>query len=97
LLFFHPGPSGQYADLRFTAPFSGVFTLTGDFVGVKRFPAISDDHILVNGIPVFDTAVGPFGTLFGFNVTASLAQGGTIEWWVSESIVATSVTARGLR
>lgn len=47
-LALHPGEFGEYSIVRFTAPVSDVYTLTGSFGG--RDTTTTDIHILLNNV-----------------------------------------------
>ncbi len=57
----HPGPAGQDALLRFTAPSSGNYSIAGNFSGFDRAPTTTDVHVLVDGVSEFDGNVGGYG------------------------------------
>ncbi len=52
-LAFHPGPQGQYAVVRFTAPEPGPYAISAVFTGIDRSPTTTDVHVLCDGQPVF--------------------------------------------
>jgi hypothetical protein len=66
-MLVHPGPDGSYAVVRFTAPSTGVFSLSTVFEGRaptnEGFPqgTTTDVHVLLNGVSLFDGAVNGFG------------------------------------
>ena len=53
-LAFHPGPSGQFSVVRFTAAQDGLFSLVSGFVPVTTDGTTTDVHVLENGLSVFD-------------------------------------------
>jgi hypothetical protein len=84
-LELHPGTSGQYAVVRFTAPAAGSYAYTAVFNGADSHPTSVDVHVLINSS--LDNAA--FINLNGGGNTASLsspsvalALGGTIDFAV---------------
>jgi hypothetical protein len=70
----HPGATGEYSVVRWTAPEDGVISLATmffgqDFVG----PTTTDVHILHNGSSFFDGIVNGFGPGSGPSFARSLA------------------------
>ncbi len=69
----------QYADLRFTAPISGTYALTGYWEGLDQAKTGSppttttDAHILVNGFdaPARDTTINSYLTQLSFGTVGS--------------------------
>lgn len=83
-IWYHPGPSGEYAVLRWTAPLAVAATIdvSGFFVGIDRFPTTTDAHILLNGTSLFDTAITTFGTASQFDLPLAVAPGDTLDFAV---------------
>ena len=84
-LLMHPGASGQYADLRFTALISGTYSYTGTFNAADSEPTTTDVHVLINGS--VDSAGGINVNGGGSTATLSsssftLAAGGTVDFVV---------------
>lgn len=52
-LAFHPGPQGQYAVVRFTAPEAGDYAVSAAFSGIDRSPTTTDVYVLCRNKPVF--------------------------------------------
>ncbi len=84
-LWMHPGPAGQYADLRLTASTAGSYSFLGVFNAADSRPTTTDVHVLVNGVSVADGGIN----VNGGGSTASLASpgvslnvGGTIDFIV---------------
>ena len=48
-LDLHPGPSGEYAVVRFTAPTASTYSFFGGFSGVDSGPTTTDVHVLLDG------------------------------------------------
>jgi len=57
-LSFHPGPKGQYAVVRWTAPESGDYSLRAAFLSIDQTGATTDVHVLHQGKPVFGGWIG---------------------------------------
>ena len=69
-LDLHPGPSGEYSILRFTAPTTSMYSFSGSFNGADSHPTTTDVHVLLNGLSIADGGINVNG---GGN-TASLAS-----------------------
>jgi hypothetical protein len=84
----HPGPAGEYAVARFTAPAAGVVSVAAAFVGIDPGGPLSplgtttDVHVLHNGTAVFGDEVVGFGTTRGYSDTVFLAAGDTLDFAV---------------
>lgn len=62
-LDMHPGPNGQFAVIRFTAPSDGLFQVDLGFFGCDfAGPTTTDVHLAHNGIDVWSSTVTTFGT-----------------------------------
>lgn len=65
MLTQHPAPNGSYSMVRFTAPTSGLYSLSAAFEGREfqgQGPGTNADvHILHNGVPIFNAVVIGFG------------------------------------
>jgi MYXO-CTERM domain-containing protein len=77
----HPGPQGQYAVGRFTAPGAGTYDFSAVFVGEDfAFPTTTDVHVLVNDVAVFSADVLSFHVPTGSGpLSAALLAGDTID------------------
>lgn len=80
----HPGTSGEFSIVRFTAPTAGLFNVAGSFLGADLVGATTDVHILLNGSSVFAGNVSGFGVGSGpaFNTNLSLASGDRLDFVV---------------
>ncbi len=80
----HPGPDGEYAILRFTAPSPGQYHVSGSFYGQDTAGTTTDVHILVNGLSVVDGEVTGFGPDTGpsFATTVKLKAGDNLDFAV---------------
>ncbi|HUS34343.1 MAG TPA: hypothetical protein VM680_03225 [Verrucomicrobiae bacterium] len=83
-LSLHPGPNGEFAVLRFTAPRDATYTINGAFYGQNRIPTSTDAHVLINGQSVFDALVETFGQAGrqNFTITRVLTKGAAIDFAV---------------
>lgn len=80
----HPGPDGEYAVVRYTAPSAGTASLASVFSGQDTTGTSSDVHVLLNGVSLFDAFVdgnGP-GSARPFNRTFMLVQGDMLDFAV---------------
>lgn len=80
----HPGTSGEFSIVRFTAPTTGLFNVAGAFQGADLFGATTDVHILLNGSSVLAGNVFGFGAGSGpaFNTDLLLASGDRLDFVV---------------
>lgn len=69
-LDLHPGPSGEYSVLRFTAPTTSTYSFFSSFGGVDSNPTTTDVHVLLDGTALANGGINVNG---GGN-TASLAS-----------------------
>ena len=83
-LGLHPGPSGQLAVLRWTAPATTTYMLDGDFRGADRIGTSTDVHILHNGASLLSGIVAGFGAGTGpsFATSISMTMGDTLDFAV---------------
>ncbi|MCL4524029.1 MAG: PEP-CTERM sorting domain-containing protein [Acidobacteria bacterium] len=84
-LFLVPGDLSALSVLRWTAPTSGQYTITGLFQSIDQIQfATADVHILVNGIPILSSnaLINTFGVQVPFNLTLGLTAGTTIDFAV---------------
>ena len=90
-LWMHPmNMAGTDSDVRFTAPASGTYEITGSFVSLDTTTTL--DSILVNGTPVFSTFIcnpgngetcAPTNTRAPFSVVKTLSAGNTVDFIVN--------------
>ena len=79
----HPGPNGVFAVLRWTAPSTSTYAITGAFRGNDsgggdgRIASIKK-----NGVEIFNAAVGGLGQLNSFNISTALSAGDTLDFMV---------------
>ncbi len=90
-LWMHPmDTAGVDSDVRFTAPASGTYEITGSFSPLDTTTTL--DSILVNGTPVFSTFIcnpgngqtcAPTNTRAPFSVVKTLSAGNTVDFIVN--------------
>ncbi len=80
-LSFHPGPSGEYAVVRFTAPADETVQLEATFASIAE-RATTDVHVLHNGKSLFDglVNVGNAGPQCRFQTRLDLRTGDTLDF-----------------
>jgi len=80
----HPGPDGEFAVVRFTAPAAGTASITAEFRGQDTTGTSSDAHVLFNGVSLFDAFVEGNGDFSAVPVDRTLAlnKGDTIDFAV---------------
>jgi hypothetical protein len=83
-LMFHPGPTGQFSHVLFTAPSAGSYTISGSFGGLDIFGTTTDVHVLVNHVERFSAEVtGARGVVAPFSLQPiSLKSGDTVDFAV---------------
>jgi len=79
-LCMQPGSSNDDSIVRWTAPFSGTFTITATFSGLNSLGDSVDVHILHNGIPLLNSVVSPNPATF--SGSPSILAGDTIDFVV---------------
>jgi hypothetical protein len=82
-LSLHPGPSGEFSVLRWTAPSAGDYRLAGKFLSIAE-RATTDAHVLHNGKSIFDSFINLEGNGMGapFAADVSVKAGDTIDFIV---------------
>ena len=78
----HPGPSGVFAVLRWTAPSAGTYSVSGAFRGNDALNESRIASIQKNGIEIFSGTVGGSGVLNSFNFSNTLSAGDTLDFLV---------------
>ena len=71
------GIGGQYADLVFTAPSTGTYSLSGSFIG-SQVNIGTFVGVVANGSTVFNSTVTSEGQIVPFSDTVSLLAGNTV-------------------
>lgn len=82
-LAFHPGPKGEYAVVRWTAPADGEYHVTAEFKAIDQQTS-TDVHVLKQGLSVFDGLIGVNGAprTAQYEATLQLGQGDTLDFVV---------------
>jgi hypothetical protein len=84
-LGLHPGPNGEYAVLRWSAPADGVIALDASFYGANfAYPTSTDAHVLYNGQALFDVFIEGYGfySTRSLNTYLFVSSGDTIDFAV---------------
>lgn len=84
-LSLHPGPAGEYALVRWTAPETGNISIASVFIGLDCVGKTTTDvHILYNGQSIFDNFVEGCGedSAVRFDTNFYVLQGDTIDFAV---------------
>jgi hypothetical protein len=80
---FHPGPNGEYALFRFTAPSAGSYSINATFDrGDFQFPTTTDVHVLYNNTSVFDSSLDSTNASRSFSDTRTFALFDTVDFAV---------------
>jgi PEP-CTERM motif len=78
----HPGAQDQYSVVRWTAPFSGTFSINATFSGLSLAGDTADVHILLDGISIFNSTVTGSPSPASFSTIGSLSAGDRIDFAV---------------
>lgn len=79
----HPSSSGEYSILRWTAPFSGQFSISVAYSDIPNDEvATVDVHALRNGVSFFDSSLGTETTTGYSTGSMSLSSGDVIDFAV---------------
>ena len=79
-LILHPGPSGEYSIARFTAPTTGLYTVSASFIGQDDGQGTTTDvHVLQNNVSVYDNLVLGFHNANSTSFTTTLTAGDTLD------------------
>lgn len=89
-LQLQPGPSGQFAVVRWTSTFATptTITITGQFSSEDNHtsptPAgtTSDAHVLRDGVALFNTNINGIGVTSPYSLTTTVSAGDTIDFAV---------------
>ena len=79
-LQLHPGIVGEEAVVRWTAPSSGAFFITGRFEGLDS--TTTDIHILLNGASLLSGSIGSNGDMVPFTLTTVVNAGDHLDFVV---------------
>ncbi len=82
-MHLHPGPNNELAVLRFTAPDTSSYTVSGSFFG-QDHQTSTDVHLLVDGTELWKGDVQGFGksSSVPFSVTMALTSGSHLDFVV---------------
>lgn len=78
----HPGPGGEYAIARWTAPAAGKIAIDSTFSGQDIFRTTTDAHILHNNVHLFDSLIEGFGSSASLNIEIMMLVGDTLDFAV---------------
>ena len=83
-LFAHPGPSGTFSVLRYTAQGGGQYTVSGRFEGRDQRGVSTDVHVLVNSVAIASGVVNGFGAASQqwLSTVITLQPGDTVDFAV---------------
>jgi hypothetical protein len=76
----HPGPFGEYALARWTAPAAGTLSLNAAFVGQDQ--TTTDAHVLLNNSPIFFSLIEGFGSNAAVNINLAIREGDLLDFAV---------------
>lgn len=78
----HPGPTGAFANVRYTAASDFTADLFVQFAGLDRTGTTSDVHILLNGQSLFSSTIDAFGATATYTTNLHLTQGDLLDFAV---------------
>jgi PEP-CTERM motif len=84
-LLQQPGGLGQYSIVRWTAPFSGTFSINATFSGLSLLGDSADVHILLDGISIFNFTVIGSPSPASYSGSGSLTAGDRIDFVVGDA------------
>ena len=76
----HPGPTGAFANVHYTAASDFTAVLSVQFSGLDRTGTSSDVHILLNGQSLFSTTIDAFGATATYTTNLHLTQGDLLDF-----------------
>ena len=78
----HPGPTGAFADVRYTAAtaFSGILNV--NFAGIDLVGTTTDVHVLRNGVSLASGLVNGYGQTVSFTGAVTLGAGDYLDFLV---------------
>ncbi len=82
LLDVHPGPTGQNAVVRWTAPAAGSYRIDGRFQGISTANPTVDVAILHNATAVFTGNITSFGQATPFSLVRNVVAGDVLDFSV---------------
>jgi hypothetical protein len=78
----HPGANDQYCIVRWTAPYSGTFSIAATFTGLSAIGDSVDVHILHTGSSIFNSGVYGSPSPASYSGALSVNLGDTIDFAV---------------
>ena len=78
----HPGPNGENAVVRWTAPLAGTYLISGSFYGNDSTPTTTDVAILHGSAEVFTGGIASFHVPLYFSVVRQVNASDTIDFTV---------------
>jgi hypothetical protein len=82
-LIIHPGPSGENAIVRWTAPTTGAYQITGEFVGLDfAYPTTTDVAVRHGPSELFSGFINSYDMPLPFSTVRSVLAGETIDFTV---------------
>jgi hypothetical protein len=82
-LILHPGSGGQNAIVRWTAPSTGDYQITGEFVGLDfEYPTTTDVAVRHGPSELFSDFINSYDVPLPFSITRSVLAGETIDFAV---------------
>jgi len=75
-------PQEYNVGVMFTAPASGTYDITGNFLGIDEYENSHPVEILEGGAVVWSGTISSYGQDDSFNLTETLSAGETIEFYV---------------
>jgi hypothetical protein len=96
-LDLHPGPSGEYTVVRYTAPAAGTYSVVGQFVGLDS--ATTNVFVVLNNTFIFTGTINGAGSTAPFNFTMPLIAGDVLDfavgWGVNHNYTSDSTGLQG--
>jgi len=84
-LILQSGYDGLYSIVRWTAPSSGQFSIAATLSGLSSLGDSSEVHVLLNGTPIFNSAVIGSPGPVSYSVTTNLVVGDTVDFASGDS------------
>jgi hypothetical protein len=81
LLLMHPGPSGDYSVVQFTAPASATYVVNGEFLAMGNYSGVTDDSVYGPGSALLYTTTS-LSTPHTFSLTETLKMGQSLDFAV---------------
>lgn len=79
----HPGPTGEFAVVRYAAPDTETVSLATAFSRQDHdYPTTTDVHVLLNGSLIFDGSIDTVNAATSFNTSLLLTRGDLLEFAV---------------